>query len=89
MNEFEFRYVIEQLKRQEEETEKLEKKIDNSMVVKLAQTSSSKPSSCHYLTLKKSIIDFYTNLKNQQDKLNKSFDDLKKKRVCGEVLISN
>jgi len=29
MNEFEFRYVIEQLKRQEEETEKLEKKIDH------------------------------------------------------------
>ena len=26
MNEFEFRYIIEQLKRQEEETEKLEKK---------------------------------------------------------------
>ena len=29
MNEFEFRYIIEQLKRQEEETEKLEKKIDH------------------------------------------------------------
>ena len=29
MNEFEFRYVIEQLKRQEDETEKLEKKIDH------------------------------------------------------------
>ena len=29
MNEFEFRYIIEQLKRQEDETEKLERKIDH------------------------------------------------------------
>ena len=29
MNEFDFRYIIEKLKRQEEETEKLEKKIDH------------------------------------------------------------
>ncbi len=56
---------------------KQEKKIDNLMVVKLAQTSVSKPSYCHYLTLKGTIIDFYTNLKNQQDKLDKSFEDLK------------
>lgn len=29
MNDYEFRYILEQLKRQEEETEKLEKKIDH------------------------------------------------------------
>jgi len=29
MNDYEFRYILEQLKRQEEETERLEKKIDH------------------------------------------------------------